>query len=73
MATMRVNGSFAYWQVSEPRVVRDTSIVALDELAEEGQLDLVWHDVGRALDVALLHEELEVAHRLVLELLKPFV
>ena len=34
---------------------------------------MLWHDVGRALYVALLHEEFEVGHALVLELLKPLV
>ena len=54
-------------------IVWDARCLALDELTEEGELDIVGHDVGGTLDVAALHEELEVGHDLVLELLKPFV
>ena len=54
-------------------IVWDACRLALDELSEEGELDVVGHDVGGTLDVAALHEELEVGHDLVLELLKPFV
>jgi hypothetical protein len=37
------------------------------------EFDVVEHDAGQTLDVATLHEELEVGHDLVLELLEPFV
>jgi len=54
-------------------IVWDARCLALDELSEEGELDVVGHNVGGTPDVAALHEELEVGHDLVLELLKPFV
>ena len=54
-------------------IVWDARCLALDELSEEGELDVVGHDVRGTLDVAALHEELEVGHDLVLELLEPFV
>lgn len=57
----------------EPGIVWDARRLTLDELAEKGELDVVGHDVGGALDVAALHEELEVGHDLVLELLEPLV
>ena len=41
---------------------------ALDEFSEKAQLNVVEHDVGSPL---ILHEEPEVGHVLVLELLKP--
>ena len=58
---------------SEAGVVWDASCLTFDELAEEGELDVVGHDVGWTLDVATLHEKLEVGHDLVLELLEPLV
>jgi hypothetical protein len=58
---------------SEAVVVWDASCFTLDELAEEGEFDVVGHDVGWTLDVAALHEQLEVGHDLVFELLEPFV
>jgi len=57
----------------EAGIVWDARCFTLDELAEEGEFDVVGHDVGGTLDVAALHEELEVGHDLVLELLEPFV
>jgi len=54
-------------------IVRDAGCLALDELSEKGEFDVVGHDVGGTLDVAALHEELEVRHDLVLELLEPLV
>lgn len=51
----------------------DACRLPLDEFAEEGEFDVVGHDVRRAVDLALLHEHLEVGHDLVFELLKPFV
>jgi hypothetical protein len=42
--------------------------MALDEFSEKAQFNVVEHDVGGPL---ILHEELEVGHVLVLELLKP--
>ena len=42
--------------------------VTLDELSEKAQFNAVEHDVGPL----ILHEELEVGHVLVLELLKSF-
>jgi hypothetical protein len=58
---------------SQAGVVWDTGCLTLDELSEKGELDVVGHDVGWTLDVAALHEELEVGHDLVFELLEPFV
>lgn len=58
---------------SEAGVVWDASCLTLDELSEEGEFDVVGHDVGWTLDVAALHEQLEVGHDLVLELLEPLV
>lgn len=57
----------------EAGIVWDARGLALDELSEEGEFDVVGHDVGWSLDIAALHEELEVGHDLVLELLEPFV
>jgi hypothetical protein len=57
----------------EAGIVWDASGLTLDEFSEEGEFDVVGHDVGWTLDVAALHEELEVGHDLVLELLEPFV
>ena len=42
--------------------------MTLDELSEKAQFNAVEHDVGPL----ILHEELEVGHVLVLELLKSF-
>ena len=54
-------------------ILWDARCLALDKLSEEGEFNVVGHDVGWTLDVATLHEELEVGHDLVLELLEPFV
>lgn len=54
-------------------IVGNARGLALDEFAEKGELDVVGHYVRRALYFALLHEELEMRHDLVLELLQPFV
>ena len=59
--------------LAETGVVGDAGCLALDELAEEGELNVIGHDVGGTLDVSALHEELEVGHDLVLELLEPLV
>ncbi len=58
---------------SEAGIVWDACCLTLDKLSEEGEFDVIGHDVGRTLDVSPLHEELEVRHDLVLELLKPFM
>jgi len=58
---------------AEAGIVWDACCLTLDELSEESEFEVVGHDVGWTLDVASLHEELEVGHDLVLELLKPFV
>lgn len=60
-------------EATQPRVVWDTVALAVDEAAHEGELDMVWHDIGRASDLALLEKELEVGHTFVLELLQPLV
>ena len=57
----------------EAGIVWDVSCLTLDEFSEEGEFDVVGHDVGWPLDVAALHEQLEVGHDLVLELLEPLV
>lgn len=57
----------------ETGIVWDARGLALDKLSEEGEFDVVGHDVGGSLDITALHQELEVGHDLVLELLKPFV
>jgi len=67
-AAVRVEQGFA-----ESGIVRNAGSLAVDELSEEGEFDVVGHDVGGTLDVAALHEELEVRHDLVLELLEPLV
>jgi len=54
-------------------IVRNTRGLALDELSEKGELDVVGHDVGGTLNVTALHQQLEVGHDLVLELLEPLV
>lgn len=59
--------------VAQARVMRDARGLARNEAAHEGQLDALGHDVRRALDVALLHQQLEVRHALVLQLLEPLV
>ena len=43
----------------------------LNELLEEGEFDVVGHDIGWALNIAALHEQLEVGHNLVLVSLPP--
>jgi len=47
----------------------DALCLTLDEISEEGEFDVVVHDVGWALGVAAPHEELEAGYALVLELL----
>ena len=59
--------------LAETGVVGDACCLAFDELAEEGELYVIGHDVWGTLDVSALHEELEVGHDLVLELLEPLV
>ena len=54
-------------------IVRNARGLALDELSEKGKVDVVGHDVGGPLNVAALHQQLEVRHDLVLELLEPLV
>ena len=54
-------------------IVRNARGLALDKLSEKGELDVVGHDVGGALNVTALHQQLEVGHDLVLELLKPLM
>ena len=58
---------------AETGIVRNAGCLALDELSQKGEFDVVGHDVGGTLDVSALHEELEVGHDLVLELLEPLV
>ena len=59
--------------MSETWIVRNTGGLALDEFSKKGELYVVGHDVRWALNFALLHEELEVGHDFVLELLQPFM
>ncbi len=59
--------------LTKARIVRNARGLALDKLSEKGELDVVGHDVGGALNVATLHQQLEVRHDLVLELLEPLV
>ena len=58
---------------AEAGIVWYACCLTLDELSQEGEFEVVGHDVGWTLDVAALHEELEVGHDLVLELLEPLV
>jgi hypothetical protein len=58
---------------SEAGIVWDACCLTLDKLSEEGEFEVIGHDVGWTLDVSPLHEQLEVGHDLVLELLKPFM
>ena len=54
-------------------IVRYARRLPFNELAEESELDIVRHDVGGALNFALLHEHFKMGHDLVLELLEPLV
>lgn len=58
---------------TETRIMRNASLLTLDELAEEREFNVVGHDVWGALDIATLHEEFKVGHDLVLQLLEPLV
>lgn len=62
-------------QVGSPQawVVGDAGRLSLDELPQERELQVVRHNVWRALDLALLHEQFEMGHDFVLQLLKPLV
>lgn len=51
----------------------DSGFVAFDESSQKRKFDVVGHDIRRALDVALLHEQFEMGHGLVFQLLKPLV
>ena len=46
----------------------DAPALAIEEAAHEGELEVVWHHVWRAWDVALLEKKLKMGHALVLEL-----
>jgi len=41
---------------AEAGIVWDAGCLTLDELSEEGEFEVVGHDVGWTLDVAALHE-----------------
>lgn len=56
-------------RLANPRVVGDISSLPLNKLLKECELDIFWHDVRWPLDFPLLHEELEVSHDFILELL----
>lgn len=53
--------------------MRDTGGLPVDEPLEEAELEVVGHDIRRALYLPLLHEQFEVRHDLVFELLQPLV
>lgn len=59
--------------VAQARVMRHARGLAGYETPHKRQVDAVRHGIRRALDLALLHEQLEVGHALVLELLQPLV
>lgn len=59
--------------LTQAGIVRNARSLTLDKLSEKGELDVVGHVVGGALNVAALHQQLEVRHDLVLELLEPLV
>ena len=49
--------------------MRDVSGLAFDELSEEGEILVIWHDVRRAANLALCDEHFQMSHDLVFELL----
>ena len=51
----------------------DACGLSLDKFAQKRELDVVGHDVWWTLNFALLHEQLQVGHDFVLELLQPFM
>ncbi len=53
--------------------MRGVGGLPFDKFSEECQLDVVCHDIRGALNIAFLHEQFEVRHRLVLQLLQPLV
>lgn len=56
-------------ETSQPGVVRDVSGLAFDELAEEGEILVIGHDVRGATDFTLCDEHFQVGHDLVFQLL----
>jgi hypothetical protein len=53
--------------------VLDARRLSLDKFPEKRQFDVVWHGVWWSLNIAFLHEKLQVRHRLVFQLLQPLV
>lgn len=60
-------------RMSKSRVMWGASSLSLDKLPEEGELDVVRHDIRRPLDVSALHQQFQMGHDFVLQLLQPFV
>ena len=58
---------------AKPWIVGDTGVVPVDEFAQEGEFDVVGHHVWGSLNFSFLHEERELGHDLVFQLLQPFV
>ena len=56
-------------ETSLPGVVRDVSGLPFDELAEEGEILVIGHDVRGTADFALGDEHFQMGHDLVFELL----
>lgn len=73
---MDANGKLRVWvmfisggQSSQPGVVRDASSLTFDELAEEGEVLFIGHDVGGTANLPLCDEHLQMGHDFVFELL----
>ena len=58
---------------SQSRIVGDAGRLSLNELAQERELQVIRHNVRRSLNFAFLHEQFEMGHDFVLQLLKPLV
>ena len=56
-------------QSSQPGVVRDVSSLTFDELAEEGEVLVIGHDVRGTANLPLCDEHLQMGHDFVFELL----
>jgi hypothetical protein len=51
----------------------DARCLAFDEFSQKGKLDVVRHKIRGALDIALLHQQLQMRHRLIFQLLQPLM
>ena len=60
-------------EAAKARAVWYTLSLALDEATHERELEMIGHDIWWTRYLPLLEEQLEMGHRLVLELLEPFM